>query len=187
MTCEWASPWIFTCYLQVISNRGKKRLFGPRPREVGQSHTNAEGKGHSNSRKVTKALLSHPSLPPPPPFAQSPLSSDSGCVSLRCGWGRRRKTEDIKRHAYTSDPQEGHLNELRWGNSAQNSMLGDTVGMSKRGTCSPLVVGRSGWSINGKFLLVKNWSQFLSDLFLTLFRTPSACKNPNQESPDISM
>lgn len=56
MTCEWASPWIFTYYLQVISNRGKKRLFGPRPWEVGQSHTNAEGKGHNNSCKVTKVI-----------------------------------------------------------------------------------------------------------------------------------
>lgn len=50
-----------------------------------------------------------------------------------------------------------------------------------------IVVGRSGWSINGNFLLVKSWSQyFCGTFFSTFWGGLSTYKNPNQESPEIS-
>jgi len=65
-------------------------------------------------------------------------------------------------------------------------MLGDTVGMSKRAHFA--VVGRSGWSINGKFLLVKNQSHFFSGAFFSTFSGDlCTCENPDLESSDISV
>lgn len=88
-------------------------LSRSRPWDVGQSHAKVEGKELLQGDKVCEALLSHPSLPPPPLFEPSLLSSGRGCVSLLCGGGRCRRTGDIKRYAHTADSQEGHLNELR--------------------------------------------------------------------------